>query len=81
MQESEPRSLIFHIPVGIRILDNNNIIYHTILYFEFSGHGCWRNSSVYVAGGISIAFYASIWSDPPDGCEAIRDLEIQDPCI
>ena len=36
---------------------------------------------MYVAGGISIAFYASIWSDPPDDCEAIRDLEIQDPCI
>lgn len=27
-----------------------------------------------------MSYYASVWSQPPDGCEAIRDLEIKDPC-
>ena len=37
---------------------------------------------VYVAGGVAIAYYASVWSSSPDidGCDTLRDLEIMDPC-
>lgn len=35
---------------------------------------------LYLAGGIALSYYVSLWSQPPDGCEAIRDLEINDPC-
>ena len=35
---------------------------------------------MYVAGGIAIAYYSSVWASKPEGCDSLRDLEIGDPC-